>query len=557
MNEPNQYNSYCETITQIPTETFENIKDGIIQFDTIVALAGGILHTARAIGWWRGSTLESGKLLAGPFHLSITDRLILNIEKGCSEVRSGTATGSTYLKTHMEKKPLSIRAFGKVVDVTVSSFEIAHRTRNATQDAKDKTGTLSYVKFVMPENWDPAADPLPQLGSFAGGRGIVVEVETDSHPRLVVNTQHIQQPVFNQKVVAYGTSFHKKYASIYAGEDADTSSTSTAGMKTAQSAITTTSRNTFCEITHRFMIVGSADTNPRVQIVRFLTAENRPCDLAMAWPFDAIPPLHTIFSAHGFIGFQQGQAVLIPTASSIELRPGSPKDPSYRELHVPKGKAQVRVAGYVIKQETRTSTMEAWAYLDGVDLPSCSKMELPNPEQNKRFANTKPFERGLVASVRGSVKTFDPEAALIVIDPESLQNAAPGVPDTTHGVDTPSSSVSPWDSPIKNGKSIANASPATPPPFGRNDTDTGLPTPASSASSSSAANRAAALLESLTSTVPASAPSSHPPSPTPRRGSTSALSSAIPVRRSARHAELDAVERESDPKRAKVSGSMD
>ncbi|KAK0523968.1 hypothetical protein OC835_006082 [Tilletia horrida] len=556
MNEPNQYNSYCETIMQIPTDTFEGGKNGIIQFETIVPLAGGVLHGARAIGWWRGSNLEPGLLISGPFHISIADRLILNIEKGCTEIRSGTASNSSYLKTHMEKKPLTIRAFGKVTEVTTSSFKVAFRTRNADQDAKDKAGALGYALFVMPEHWDSGAHPLPQLGSFAGGRGVVTEVQTETQPCLTVDLQHIQEPVFNQKVVANGTSFHKKYAAIYSGEETDAAISASAGMKKAKAGIVTTSRNTFCEITHRFMIVGKAETDPRVQIIRFLTAENRPCDLVMMWPLEAIPPLHSIFSAHGFIGFQQGHAMLVPTADSIELRPGSPQDPSYRDLHAPRGKAQVRFAGYVTEQGPRFSTMEAWADLDGVDIPSSGKMELPNPELNKRFANTKPFERGLIASVRGSIKTFDPESALIVIDPESLQNAAPGVPDLTPS-DKATASASPWDSPVMAANSIAKPSPATPPSSGQTGAVTGLLTPHATPSSSSGANRAAALLESLAPAVRADARKTPPHSPSPQRGSTSALLTSTAVRRSARHADSDAVEGEADPKRARTVATGD
>ncbi|KAK0524775.1 hypothetical protein OC842_005725 [Tilletia horrida] len=452
MNDPNPYNSYCEAIFQIPVLTIdERGKDGHVDISTDVILASSRLERCRATGWWRGDRPTVNHMLAGPFQLAIVDMLVLIFDKNCLEVRSGSPYDSDYFATHMEGLSLAVRVFGKVVSSTDRSFTVLYSTRMPDQHPTDKSGVLTHIQIDIPDDWDTVANPIPSVGTFSGGRAIINDVETTgSDRRLIATAEHIQKPVFHAAVVANGTPHHQKFADAYAKHKAGVSSSAVV-VKPKKAPITVDHTTTFCEITHRFMVVDVADDDPKALMVRFLTTEAQACDFATYWPLDDVPPMHAIFTGHGFVGLQLDHLVLVLTPASIEVRHGNPADFRYRQKHAPKGKPQLRIAGLCYESAGRSSSLEARVRANGLEIAVRVRLVLPESKaDNKRWGSTKPFDTGRIVSLRGSIRNVVfGEQAMITVDPESLQNAAPGAPEPEVGLKASSSPSLGWDSPAR------------------------------------------------------------------------------------------------------------
>ncbi|KAK0528603.1 hypothetical protein OC834_003990 [Tilletia horrida] len=444
MAEATTYSTYCEVQHQFPVEAVADFevggRGGFIQVSSRAKMHPNGALPVILKGFWKESRPRVDSILSGIFTLATTPHgPELCFERLEAEIRPGDEEADDYADQHFSQMPLQVRAFGPVTRLSEDSFTVSGQTF-IINERKNFDITFKVKK----EDTEAEID-LPELGSYAGGRGPVL---SSLNGRLIVELVEMQSNVPKMSPTRRGKAQGKtssKWTDAWqkantAGEREKDSHTITddnerpAAANNSDLAV----RSSFCETFYRFIIT-SSNATPYGAIItgKTVTTQMEAHEFTMKWPLLELPKTGAIYAMFAKIILKEDVLVLSARPSDIELRPGTVEDGDYMEKQLLRQPWRIRAGGPVIASNSRTVTIEVTMETDGNIVTTLVTFLIP---ETKRWMKFKPVPVGQFISARGPVSTVDyGEMAKFMVDVEHLQspprggNASPATATSTNG----------------------------------------------------------------------------------------------------------------------------
>ncbi|KAE8226037.1 hypothetical protein CF319_g1311 [Tilletia indica] len=409
----NQYNSYCEVEHSLPVLQLRDNpnKSGYVIISTMMRTGDGRTIEAKIHGYWRDDRPVEGSMLHGYFFVAATPNgLILWMDKAEVEVRPGAVQNSNYIRSHINRSSISIRAFGRVSACTPTSFTIEVMTY---LPAGLKRGEVLFIVGTSPtEAFSPT---ILMVGNFAAGRGVVQRM--DDTGRLVVHLDEVQLGVEGGPQ-ADSEQLASEYRLALAGEQPPPGGAPVQGAPREISSLTT-----FLESTHRYIIKKDSGTDSGTCYTELKTADEVTHRVPLRLSATEGIVNGGIYSARMKAGFQQSTMCFGALSTELDIRPQpSPGEghPDNQLLQLP---PRFRAAGRVWQSSTRDVGIEGTVLMLGLELPFRVLSLIP---EGRRWKNYRPVPTGSVVGIRGTAEKISyGEECELILKLEHLCNPPP------------------------------------------------------------------------------------------------------------------------------------
>ncbi|KAE8257835.1 hypothetical protein A4X13_0g2095 [Tilletia indica] len=405
MSEISQYDTYCEIVHSLPVVKIRDnpARSGYVIITTMAKVGCGGTVDAELHGYWRDDRPVEGSIIHGFFLVAATPTGVkMFFEKTELEIRGTSVHDSDYVRTHINQSAMSLRAFGRVKEITATSFTIEVMTYLPTG--------LTRGSIVMNL---PAADrggfPV-QVGNYAGGRGTILFA--DAQGALVVDLEQLQQGVDSGNDASDGDRSMWMAALTGQGDSSKSGS-----ITEAVREITRTT--TFCESMHRFLINTNTDGGD-VAVIRGTDGVQHQVPVKV--PETLVRVNGGVYGMCLQAGFQS-TSMQAASFGACDLRPGYGSGTRYTETQLLKQPIRFRSAGRVVNRSPGEVLIQALILINDAELPVRMRALIP---ETKRWKNLRPIRTGTFIGLRGTLESIvGGEDCEILIRLEHLCSAPP------------------------------------------------------------------------------------------------------------------------------------
>ncbi|KAE8246378.1 hypothetical protein A4X13_0g5817 [Tilletia indica] len=390
MVEPTQYNTYCESFLQLPAIELQPItnskgKSGYLAMRTLVKTGDGAISRAKTSGFWADSRPPVNSLLVGPVMIAMsTSGPEMSFEKTQLEIRPGDPKDPTYIQTHLGHEPWRIRAFGKVVTSTSTSFTVTGHTFLVT-------GVGRFTVQFNSSNETKLAH-APVTGQFAGGSGTVHSI-SKSPPMLIVHLESMHVGVSTQNPST--ESAQQPQSSAWMAALQGNTGTEAEGTAAAQE----TDDNVSEQAPSGWLRIQS----------KTLTSDG--CSHLFHLNVSGLqqpPALHSIATVNAAVAVDDRQILMSCCSGQLHVRPGNPLDVEYKGKQILKQLWRIRAAGRVIAAQGSEYTLIAVVLIgDALRTVTIRFLVPTSSNASPRWISFRSPPVGSFASGRGFVEHVD------------------------------------------------------------------------------------------------------------------------------------------------------
>ncbi|KAE8219466.1 hypothetical protein CF319_g6844 [Tilletia indica] len=348
--------TFCEAVHQVTVLRLFDSSSArpYIKIGTVAAVKDA--EAVAAIGYASHAAYKPnlGSSVYGVFTVGADDTgIVFYFHPLHVEVRPISFTDNHRQSIHI---PVHVRALGEVVQIEDNTFTVKVDTF-----VRHKVFAFS-VRFHVTA---PVMERVPPVGSYAGGRGLLlppasVFMDGRPTPTLDLDMQSLHIGAMREAPLHVSTSGQQFIVPLIQ-QHASTLHKERIGILSGPSTVNSTT--TFCEAYHRFLIVDTESSSRNVTI-KTKDSAGISSDFAMTWPSSRVPPLHTMFDMVGELCAHNGRRYIVPVPTSIYIVPGDPSRLEYVKEHTLRSPCRIRASGKVVEINSLHFTIVGHVNLD-------------------------------------------------------------------------------------------------------------------------------------------------------------------------------------------------